>query len=268
MDLKGGIEVGIGDDLFRRVCTDEHEAVDAMCDLLAVVDRRQKAIYGQTRDFEPTPGDPVHVLMIDELAVLTAYASKQVQSAASDLLRRILTQGRALGVLVAAFVQDPRKETVPMRGLFTQTIALRLRSASETTMVLGEGTAAFAPAHQISPAHPGTGYVVSDDGSVERVRADFWEDSFIRMVAATYPAPDRYVPPVIPSVAAPADDIPEPQDLNAAPHTEAGVEDASRVAKRPSTADAQRAPRTRSPRKPRAPRAPRTASNGSGASRG
>ncbi len=268
VDLKGGIEVGMGDGLFHRVCTDEHQAVEAMRDLLAVIDRRQKAMYGQTRDFEPTSGDPVHVLMIDELAVLTAYASKQVQSEASDLLRRILTQGRALGVLVTAFVQDPRKETVPMRGLFTQTIALRLRSASETTMVLGEGTAALAPAHQISPAYPGTGYVVSDDGSVERVRADFWEDSFIRMVAATYPAPDRYVPPVIPSVAAPVDDVPEPQDLNAAPHTEAGVESASRVAKRPTTADAQRAPRTRGPRKPRAPRAPRTASTGSGASRG
>lgn len=237
IDLKGGIEIGMGDRLFYRVSTDEHQAVDALRDLLAVVDQRQRAMYGRTRDFVPTPGDPVHVLLIDELAVLTAYASKQVQSEASDLLRRVLTQGRALGVLVVAFVQDPRKETVAMRGLFTQTVALRLRSASETAMVLGEGMADVAPAHQISPAHPGTGYVVADDGNVERVRADFWEDTFIRMVAETYPAPDRYVPPPI-FVGPPT---PKADDKATTP---------TRV-----PAEEQRVPRA--PRKPRSPRKPR-----------
>lgn len=237
IDLKGGIEIGMGDRLFYRVSTDEHQAVDALRDLLAVVDQRQRAMYGRTRDFVPTPGDPVHVLLIDELAVLTAYASKQVQSEASDLLRRVLTQGRALGVLVVAFVQDPRKETVAMRGLFTQTVALRLRSASETVMVLGEGMAEVAPAHQISPAHPGTGYVVADDGNVERVRADFWEDTFIRMVAENYPAPDRYVPPPI-FVGPPT---PNADDKATTP---------TRV-----PAEEQRAPRA--PRKRRSPRKPR-----------
>lgn len=124
-----------------------------------------------------------------------------------------------------------------MRGLFTQTVALRLRSASETVMVLGEGMADVAPAHQISPAHPGTGYVVADDGNVERVRADFWEDTFIRMVAETYPAPDRYVPPPI-FVGPPT---PNADDKATTP---------TRV-----PAEEQRAPRA--PRKPRSPRKPR-----------
>ena len=51
-----------------------------------------------------------------------------------------------------------------MRGLFTQTIALRLRSRDEVTMVLGDGMAETAPAHRISPDRPGTGYVVAQDG--------------------------------------------------------------------------------------------------------
>ncbi len=76
-----------------------------------------------------------------------------------------------------------------MRGLFTQTVALRLRSAEETRMVLGDGMAALAPAHRISPAAPGTGYVVGDDGTVDLVRADWWSDELVRQAAATYPAP-------------------------------------------------------------------------------
>ncbi|MDO8149158.1 FtsK/SpoIIIE domain-containing protein [Isoptericola sp. b515] len=255
IDLKGGIEIGMGDGAFYRVATNEDRAIEALRDLLAVVDRRQREMYGRTRDFEPSPGDPVHVLMIDELAVLTAYASKKVQGEASDLLRRILTQGRALGVVVAAFVQDPRKETVGMRGLFTQTVALRLRSASETSMVLGEGMADVAPAHQISPAHPGTGYVVADDGHVERVRADFWEDTFIRMVADTYPAPDRHELEVAsPQVDEAPDSAPVDEENVAPVDVSSGTASTNTGTARP--AGNEPAPRPRKPRTPRAARQP------------
>ena len=86
-------------------------------------------------------------------------------------------------------MQDPRKEVVTLRGLFTQTVALRLRSADETRMVLGDGTAAEAPAHRISPAAPGTAWVVDEDGTADRVRADYWSDALLRQVAAAHPAP-------------------------------------------------------------------------------
>jgi S-DNA-T family DNA segregation ATPase FtsK/SpoIIIE len=88
--------------------------------------------------------------------------------------------------VVAAFLQDPRKEVLPMRGLFTQTIALRLRSRDEVTMVLGDGMAATAPAHRISPEKPGTGYVIAEDGQVTKVRSDFWSDDQIRSTAKQY----------------------------------------------------------------------------------
>ena len=127
------------------------------------------------------------VLLIDELAGLTAYmtdAALKKQVATS--LSRILTKGRAIGIVVAAFMQDPRKEILPMRGLFTQTIALRLRSRDEVAMVLGEGLADTAPAHRINPNEPGTGYVIDEDGSTARVRADYWPDSLIRSIAKEY----------------------------------------------------------------------------------
>jgi S-DNA-T family DNA segregation ATPase FtsK/SpoIIIE len=88
--------------------------------------------------------------------------------------------------VVVAFMQDPRKEILPMRGLFTQTIALRLRSRDEVAMVLGDGLADAAPAHRISPNEPGTGYVIDEDGQVTKVRADFWTDDQISSVAKKY----------------------------------------------------------------------------------
>jgi S-DNA-T family DNA segregation ATPase FtsK/SpoIIIE len=190
---------------------------------------------GRSRQFEPSPGNPAHVLLIDELAVLTGYASRDVVNEATTLLKRILTQGRALGVMVVAFVQDPRKETVGMRELFTQTIALRLASTSETRMVLGDGYGDLAPAHRIDRTMPGAGYVVGNDGVVERVRADFWPDDVIRMVAERYPAPPQ----------------PVAADENGAP--------GELVSVAAPEASAPRAPRRRSPRTPRSPEDPEAA---------
>ncbi len=106
-----------------------------------MIDARGGELVGRSRLHEPAPGDPLHVLVIDELAALIAYADPDTRRDAGRLLSELLTQGRALGVVVVALVQDPRKETVGQRGLFTQTVALRLRSAEETRMVLGDGMA-------------------------------------------------------------------------------------------------------------------------------
>ena len=188
VDLKGGVEVAVGQGMFAEVAMDEKAAVRLLGRLLGVVTERQAVMRGQSRLFEPSPGDPAHVLLIDELAVLTTYASREVVNEASNLLKLLLTQGRAFGVMVVAFVQDPRKETVGMRDLFTQVMALRLASAVETRVVLGDGMADLAPAHRIPPTMPGTGYLVGDDGTVTRVRADWWPDDLIRYVAHEFPA--------------------------------------------------------------------------------
>jgi DNA segregation ATPase FtsK/SpoIIIE, S-DNA-T family len=162
-------------------------AITALKSVLRVIDERGAVMAGKSRLHEPSKSAPLHVVMIDEVAVLTAYADKDTKAEASRLLSEILTQGRAFGVLVVACVQDPRKETIGMRGLFTQTVALRLRSAEEVRMVLGEGMHAVAPAHDISIDAPGTAYMVNDDGTSDKIRAAYWPDNLIRQVANTYP---------------------------------------------------------------------------------
>lgn len=187
IDLKYGIELSVGSGLFTKIATTEADAVETLAALEKVMNKRGAAMAGRKREHTATTSTPLVVLLIDELAGMTAYMSDAaLRKEAAASLSRILTKGRALGIVVAAFLQDPRKEVLPMRGLFTQTIALRLRSREEVTMVLGDGMADSAPAQRISPDKPGTGYVVAEDGQVTRVRADYWTDDQIRSTAKRY----------------------------------------------------------------------------------
>ncbi|MFC7596330.1 FtsK/SpoIIIE domain-containing protein, partial [Terrabacter sp. GCM10028922] len=249
VDLKRGVEVGMGRGLFAEVATTPAQAVEVLTRLLAVVDERGRRMAGTSRLHQPTTADPLHVLAIDELAVLTAYTDPETRKEAGRLLAEVLTQGRALGVVVLACVQDPRKEVIGLRGLFTQTIALRLRSADETRMVLGDGTAATAPAHRISPAAPGTAWVIEEDGSADRVRADFWPDTLVRDVAARHRAPHTTTAP------AEAGESVDLGHVAAVPYVPSTVEDSGDTVEPVRSGGDPRGHRPRSPRKPRQPRA-------------
>ena len=148
-----------------------------------------------------------------------------------------------------------------MRGLFTQTIALRLRSAEETRMVLGDGTATLAPAHRISPAAPGCGWLVDDDGTADRVRADHWPDPLVRAVATRYPAPvleDTPGPASRPSPQSPDASSLPPSDAAVGPQDEPSPDTVTSFA-------AATGARVRRPRSPRTARRSRgSAVHGSG----
>ncbi|AXN46769.1 FtsK/SpoIIIE family protein [Mycobacterium marinum] len=187
IDLKYGIELSVGPDLFTKIAITEADAVETLAALEKLMDQRGQRMAGHTRQHRANRDAPLVVLLIDEFAGLTNYLSDPAMcKAAKASLSRILSKGRGLGIVVAAFVQDPRKEILPMRELFTQTIALRLRSRDEVAMVLGDGMANRAPAHRISPNQPGTGYVIAEDGQVTKVRSDFWSDDQIRTTAKQY----------------------------------------------------------------------------------
>ncbi|WP_094360665.1 FtsK/SpoIIIE domain-containing protein [Mycobacterium marinum] len=187
IDLKYGIELSVGSDLFTKIAITEADAVETLAALEKLMDQRGQRMAGHSRQHIASRDTPLVLLLIDELAGLTNYLSDPAMcKAAKASLSRILSKGRGLGIVVAAFVQDPRKEIIPMRELFTQTIALRLRSRDEVAMVLDDGMVDKAPAHRISPNQPGTGYVIAEDGQVTKVRSDFWSDDQIRATAKRY----------------------------------------------------------------------------------
>ncbi|MGH3500574.1 MAG: hypothetical protein ACRDQA_06715, partial [Nocardioidaceae bacterium] len=136
-----------------------------------------------------TPGDPLIVVLVDELASLTDYVTdREAKRRIGAALQLLLSQGRACGVVVVAALQDPRKDVLPFRGLFPTRIALRVSEPDEADLVLGKGMRdKGARCDEITPDTPGVGYVAVD-GQPEpvRVRFAFVDDDEIARIAHTY----------------------------------------------------------------------------------
>jgi len=192
IDPKGGMELAIGQQLFTRfVYEDPDVMVDAIEAFADEMDTRADELRGVARKFTVSVETPLKILLIDELASLTVYAGPLVGTRAERAIGRVLTKGAAPGFLMRGYLQDPRKDTVPMRGLFTHRIALGLDTPSEVDMVLGEGTYdRGAYADRIPLTAKGVAYIL-EDGNPEpyRVRAGYPTDDDIRAVAARFPAP-------------------------------------------------------------------------------
>jgi DNA segregation ATPase FtsK/SpoIIIE, S-DNA-T family len=194
IDLKGGMEILMGEQLFTTTATDAAHAVVSLERLVREMQLRSRLYAGRVRAHVPSAEMPLHVVMIDELAALTAYCSERdLQRRAETAINLLCSQGRAPGFMVFACLQDPRKEVIPARGLFTQMVGLRLKDLAETAMVLGEvAVESGAHCHRITRDVPGTGFVLPEDGTHPlRVRAGFASDDAIREVASEYAAPDR-----------------------------------------------------------------------------
>jgi DNA segregation ATPase FtsK/SpoIIIE, S-DNA-T family len=227
IDLKGGVELGVGRGLFCRVAKTPEQALVVLEDLVEVMRARLVVMEAAgVRKHEPTSAEPLHVVIIDELAALTAYLDdRDLQRRAEVATNLLQSQGRAPGVALWAFVQDPRKDVVPSRGLFQQFVGLRLADESETGMVMGDRAADNGgECHHVPRTRPGSGYVIPTGGGHPiGVRADWVDDDMIRAAAAACPSP--VVEPIV---------VPEP----------AAEDDITSWG----------GPRQRTPRRPRAPR--------------
>jgi DNA segregation ATPase FtsK/SpoIIIE, S-DNA-T family len=133
----------------------------------------------------------LEVIVVDELAFLTAYAPKDVKAKVAAALQVLLSQGRAVGYSVVAALQDPRKDVLPFRDLFTHRIALRLAEDSHVDMVLGDGALDRGAACHLIPATlPGIGFVhVEGAHEPVRVRFSYLADDDITGMAERWPAP-------------------------------------------------------------------------------
>lgn len=201
LDPKGGMELAAGQGLFARFVYGDPEVgtayeADFACVLeeaVVVMRRRQASLRGITRLHEPTAAEPLIVIVVDELASLTAYVQdRDAKKRIAAALSLLLSQGRAVGVTVVGAVQDPRKEILGVRDLFPTRIALRLSEADQVGLVLGAGARdRGARCDQIPEYLPGVGYV-GIDGIAEPVRVRFpyiTDDDIAALVDAYTPAP-------------------------------------------------------------------------------
>jgi hypothetical protein len=189
-DPKGGMEMAAGMPLYDRfACKDFKAMADILEEAVALMRERTDRLRGKTRQHVPTADDPLYVLIIDELAALTAYVSeRQTKDRIKAALGILLTQGRAVGFHVIAALQDPRKEVLPFRNLFPTRIGLRLSEEAEVDMVLGDGARdRGALCDRIPQSLPGVGFVVLDgDPTPTRVRFSYWDDDEITELAREY----------------------------------------------------------------------------------
>lgn len=127
---------------------------------------------------------PLNILRVDELGAVLAYGDH------GRIWRKSLaiagTQGRASGHLVWGFVQEPSKDVVPIRDMFTRRICLRVTAAAHVDMTLGEdararGALADEIPNDITTA--GIGFVIRPRTRLPlRVRAGHYTDTHLRQL--------------------------------------------------------------------------------------
>jgi S-DNA-T family DNA segregation ATPase FtsK/SpoIIIE len=138
-DLKGGMEAASAQCLFYRYAAEPQEALEGIEAFRDDMKTRQRQLADQgLSEVQVSVQNPFRVLFVDELAMLTALGDRRLTNDANRLLAEIMTQGGATGDAVCAFVQEPTKDTVPIRDLFTRRICLATTTASHADMVLGD----------------------------------------------------------------------------------------------------------------------------------
>ena len=183
------MELAYGRDLFGRYADTGQSAVELLEHAVAQMQERAQRYAGKQRSHTPTKADPFVVVVLDEVAFLTAYhPDRDIRRRSENAIATLTSQGRSVGFCVLAALQDPRKEVMNLRNLFPDKIALRLDEASQVDMVLGEGARERgAEAHLIDSTLPGVAYVrLETSPSPVRVRAAFVSDDEITEMADRY----------------------------------------------------------------------------------
>ncbi|GLW10318.1 hypothetical cell division FtsK/SpoIIIE protein [Microtetraspora sp. NBRC 13810] len=186
------MELSFGRSLFHRYADAPEDCAYLLEEAVKVMQERAARYAGVRRNHVPTIADPFILLLVDELAFLTAYqADKGLKQRITAALATLTTQGRAVGVGVMAALQDPRKDVVSIRNLFPDKVALRLDESEQVDMVLGDGArdrGALADLISPDPAiGAGVGYVwLETSPDPVRVRAAYVSDNDIRHMVLRY----------------------------------------------------------------------------------
>ena len=178
-----GMELAYGRRVFHRYAVTSRDALALLDDLIEEMEARKAQFAGHVRLVPVTAEHPVELLEFDEIGALIRYVGdRKTREAIVDRVALLTTQGRALGYTVRGYVQEPTKDTVPVRELFPRRICLRVASKSHVGMVLGDQAYdRGAWANRIPEATPGVGYLFGE-GVREpvRIRAGWVPDDTIK----------------------------------------------------------------------------------------
>lgn len=201
IDLKGGQETEIGAPLFHRRAITMADAVELIGEFRDQMKTDQERLRTDgVRKAVIGPDHPLDLLMIDELAMLTAYGDRSMVRKAINLLSEVMTQARSTGKCVAGYIQEPAKDVLEIRELFTTRICLGVTAASHVDMALGDGArdrGALADDIPLDEDHAGIGFRM-DRGTrlPRRIRLGYSSDTDItELVQRCTPGPHLSVVP-------------------------------------------------------------------------
>jgi DNA segregation ATPase FtsK/SpoIIIE, S-DNA-T family len=176
------MELAYGRGIFHRYAVSGTDALALLDDLIDAMAARKTEFAGRVRVVPLSCEYPLELLEFDEIGALTKYTDRRTREAITERIALLTTQGRALGFTVRGYVQEPTKDTVPVRELFPRRICLRVSAKSHVGMVLGDQAYdRGAWANRITDTEAGTGYVFGE-GLREplRVRAGWVPDQVIK----------------------------------------------------------------------------------------
>jgi len=122
---------------------------------------------------------PLIVVVIDELAHYLNGPDRRQNAEFANLLRDLVSRGRAVGIVVLAATQKPSTDVIPsaIRDLFGFRWAFRCTTPQASDTILGQGWASLGhTASAIDPAARGVGLLLHEGGQPVRMRACYLDD--------------------------------------------------------------------------------------------
>jgi len=171
----------------RFVGPDLNRAVHVLRELHEVLESRfARLLQLGVRKVKAHHGVGLHLVVIDELAMYLTGGDRALRAEFTDLLRDLVSRGRAAGIIVLAATQKPGSDIIPtsLRDLFGYRWALRCTTAAASDTILGSGRASNGiTASSVDPAHRGVGYLLAEGGGPVRLRAHYLTDDKLRALA-------------------------------------------------------------------------------------
>ena len=177
-----GMELAYGRGIFTRYAVSGKDAVELLDGLVEEMENRKREFAGRVRTIPLSTEYPLELLEFDEIGALTKYTDRKTREQIVERVALLNTQGRALNISVRGYVQEPTKDTVPVRELFTRRVCLRVTSKTHVGMVLGDGAyERGAWANRIGDSEAGVGFVWGE-GIREplRIRAGWVSDETVK----------------------------------------------------------------------------------------
>jgi S-DNA-T family DNA segregation ATPase FtsK/SpoIIIE len=126
------------------------------------------------------------VLLVDEWSSYGAAAERRTREEMERLLRLIVQQGRALGIITLAATQKPDSDSVPtgIRDILSIRWAMRCMTPEASDTILGKGYAANGHnAQRILKSQRGVGIFMSGEAAEpELSRSDYYDDDEVALL--------------------------------------------------------------------------------------